>query len=92
MPDKKNFKLASPQMVVTAMLVLPAWGLVFSFPTNESLIILGTNILMLVGGFWLGSSLGSQSKRDIPPDILPPAKSCCKEDVDATHYHDHPVG
>jgi len=50
------------RFVVSLIIVLPAWFIVWYYPESQSHQVLGTNLLMLVAGYWIGSSKGSQDK------------------------------
>jgi len=76
--------LSDYRLLISLLILIPAWGTVWSFPENQSHLVLSTNLLMLVAGYWLGSSKGSQDK-DATIAKAPPIehKHCCKPDGEA---------
>ncbi len=50
------------QLLVTLLLVVPAWIIVMWWGSSNPHMILGTNIISGVAGFWLGTSVSSAIK------------------------------
>ena len=54
--------LSDAKFWVTLILVIPAWGIIWCYPQNQALTILGTNVITGVMGYWIGSSISSSDK------------------------------
>lgn len=50
------------QLLITLLLIVPAWLIVMCWWESNPHLILGTNIISGVMGFWIGSSYGSGLK------------------------------
>lgn len=58
---EKNFERIL-QLFVTLLLIIPAWITIWYWWESNPHMILGTNIVSAIAGFWLGSSYGSAIK------------------------------
>jgi hypothetical protein len=67
-PATNDKRVLPYQLMITALLLLPAWALLFVHSENSTLVVLATNVIMLVGGFWLGASYGTQRKEGVASD------------------------
>lgn len=50
------------RFIISLAIIVPSWFIVWYYPQSQSHQVLGTNLLMLVAGYWIGSSKGSQDK------------------------------
>lgn len=66
------------RFLVSLLVILPAWATVWLFHESQPHMVLATNLLMLVVGYWLGSSKGSSDKDKLVAEMQP--KQCCKEE------------
>ena len=54
--------LKDPKFYISAALLVLGGGCIFFFPNSQPHLILGTNVISGVAGYWLGTSISSANK------------------------------
>jgi hypothetical protein len=84
----KRLQLADLRFAISLLILLPAWFTVWWFHHSQPHVLLGTNLITGVMGYWIGSSKGSQEKDAVIAQLPPsaPEGHCCRGE----EPHDHP--
>jgi len=57
--------LKDPKFCITLLLLIPAWITIWYWGESEAHMILGTNTISAVAGYWIGSSISSNDKNKL---------------------------
>lgn len=77
-PEPKWGQFLEPKFVITLLILLPAWVTVWFWWQSQPHLVLGTNLITGVMGYWIGSSKGSDDKTQLLAESPPIGEGGCR--------------
>jgi hypothetical protein len=77
----RHLHISDFRFAISLLILLPAWFTVWWFHASQPHVLLGTNLITGVMGYWIGSSKGSTDKDQVVakmPPIPKPEHHCCR--------------